>query len=384
MSQPPIVRTLALTRYNPPPNWPQPPAGWAPAPGWQPDPAWGPAPAGWPLWLSEAPSRWGWFTRHKLVTGAGIVALIAMISASVQAGGTSPAVHSQPRGPGVTAASSSTTSASAPTSSANSTSASAKPGTALAALAVLPVKGRAPMTNYSRDEFGQAWLDVDRNGCDTRNDVLRRDLTALTLKAGTNGCLVLSGTLHDPYTDRTLLFVRGAGTSNAVQIDHVVALGDAWQTGAQQLSLVQREGLANDPLNLLAVDAPNNLAKGDSDAASWLPPAHTYRCSYVARQIAVKRKYHLWVTSSEKVTMAGLLSTCPAKRMPTARPIALGGGKLGFVSQPSTSHTTTGLDPRFSTCAGANSHGYGPYYRGKDPEYYWYRDRDDDGIDCEP
>ena len=148
-----------------------------------------------------------------------------------------------------------------------------RPGTAVTTLATLTIKGRAPRTGYDRDLFGQAWADVDRNGCDTRNDILRRDLTRYTLKAGTHGCLVLKGTLNDPYTGTTISFVRGQGTSNAVQIDHVVALSDAWQKGAQQWSQTRRTAFANDPLNLLAVDGPTNLRKGDGDAATWLPPA---------------------------------------------------------------------------------------------------------------
>jgi hypothetical protein len=161
-------------------------------------------------------------------------------------------------------------------------------GTALAAVLLMNVKGRGPMTGYDRALFGQAWADVDRNGCDTRNDVLRRDLKSKTLKAGTNGCLVLSGVLRDPYTGHTIHFTRGSGTSTQVQIDHVVALADAWQLGAQQWTLARRTAFANDPLNLLAVGGAENEAKGDADAASWLPSAKIYRCSCVARQVAVK------------------------------------------------------------------------------------------------
>ncbi|GAA3757304.1 hypothetical protein GCM10022240_07630 [Microbacterium kribbense] len=197
-------------------------------------------------------------------------------------------------------------------------------GTALALLATVPVKGRAPKTGYDRPVvFGQAWKDVDRNGCDTRNDILRRDLTHVTVKAGTHGCLVLSGILNDPYTGATISFVRGEGTSNAVQIDHVVALMDAWQSGAQQLSQPQREALANDPLNLLAVDGPSNERKQASNAASWLPPNRGYRCAYVARQITVKAAYHLWVTAAEHDAMARILQTCPAQKPATAGTIAL-------------------------------------------------------------
>jgi len=188
-------------------------------------------------------------------------------------------------------------------------------GSALAVLATLRVKGRAPMTGYHRiADFGAAWLDVDRNGCDTRDDILRRDLTDPT----GSGCHVLRGVLDDPYTGDVIDFVRGVGTSTAVQIDHVVSLGDAWQTGAQQLSEAKRVDLANDPINLLAVDGPTNERKGDGDAATWLPPNTAFRCTYVAHQVGVKKAYGLWVTAAEKAAMARVLRTCPAMRAPAS------------------------------------------------------------------
>lgn len=174
----------------------------------------------------------------------------------------------------------------------------------------IPVKGRAPKTGYTRDAFGPAWADTNHNGCDTRNDILARDLAGETFKAGTNNCVVTSGTLADKYTGTTISFVRGQDTSSDVQIDHIVALSDAWQKGAQQLSVDQRKELANDPLNLLAADGPTNSAKGDKDAATWLPPNKSFRCEYVARQTAVKAKYSLWVTQAEHDAIAGILSGC--------------------------------------------------------------------------
>lgn len=188
---------------------------------------------------------------------------------------------------------------------------------ALEVLETLAVKGRAPKTGYERTEFGQAWADVDRNGCDTRNDMLSRDLTAKAFKPGTRDCLVLTGILADPYTAATIDFVRGSATSSAVQIDHVVALNDAWQKGAQQLTMAQRTAFANDPLNLLAVDGPSNQSKGAGDAATWLPPNKGYRCDYVARQISVKATYGLWVTQAEHDAMAGVLENCADVEVPT-------------------------------------------------------------------
>ncbi|RBQ14773.1 deoxyribonuclease [Spongiactinospora rosea] len=177
-------------------------------------------------------------------------------------------------------------------------------------LAGLTVKGRAPMTGFDRDEFGPAWADVDRNGCDTRNDVLKRDLENETFKKGTHDCIVLTGTLKDPYGGKTIEFERGPKTSMEVQIDHVVALADAWQKGAARWDEAKRRQLANDPLNLLAVDGPLNSQKGAGDAATWLPPRRAYRCDYVARQIDVKVKYDLWVTQAEKDAMGDTLSGC--------------------------------------------------------------------------
>lgn len=183
--------------------------------------------------------------------------------------------------------------------------------TASDVLASLPVKGPAPKTGYDRvADFGAAWLDVDGNGCDTRNDVLARDLTN-AVRAGT--CTVTSGTLDDPYTGTTITFTRGVTTSRAVQIDHVVALQNAWQSGAQQLDGHQRTLLANDPVNLLAVDGPTNEAKGSRNAASWLPPNKAFRCQYVARQVSVKAAYRLWVTPSEHDAMQRVLATCPGQ-----------------------------------------------------------------------
>ncbi|MFE4468413.1 HNH endonuclease family protein [Leifsonia sp. NPDC056824] len=179
---------------------------------------------------------------------------------------------------------------------------------ARAALAQLPVKGRAPATGYDRvARFGEAWLDVDKNGCDTRDDILARDLAAVTRRTD---CAVLTGTLNDPYTGRSIAFTRGVQTSALVQIDHVVALLDAWETGAQGLSQETRVQLANDPLALLAVDGATNQAKGAGDAATWLPPNRGFRCEYAARQVSVKAKYGLWVTAAEGTALKGILAGC--------------------------------------------------------------------------
>ena len=193
----------------------------------------------------------------------------------------------------------------------------ASPKTAEAVLETLAVKGRAPKTGYERSQFGPAWSDVDRNGCDTRNDILYRDLTSKVFKSGTHDCVVLSGILVDPYSGEKIKFVRGVGSSMGVQIDHVVALSNAWQTGAFKLSYDKRLAFANDPMNLLAVKGRLNSQKGDGDAATWLPPLKSIRCAYVAQQIVVKAKYGLWVTPPEKAAMKSLLEKCPGFKAPT-------------------------------------------------------------------
>jgi Protein of unknown function (DUF1524) len=174
----------------------------------------------------------------------------------------------------------------------------------------LAVKGRAPKTGYTRAQFGQTWADVNRNGCDTRNDILQRDLTNLSFRAGTRDCVVESGKLIDPYSGITINFIKGVKSSMEVQIDHVVALSNAWQTGAFKLTIEKRTQFANDPDNLLAVQGRLNSQKGDGDAATWLPPLKSYRCTYVAKQIAVKAKYGLWVTAPEKAAMKSILAKC--------------------------------------------------------------------------
>lgn len=179
---------------------------------------------------------------------------------------------------------------------------------ALQALNQLEVKGKAPKTGYSRSEFGDGWDSI--NGCTTRNIILHRDLTDVTVD---EVCRVVTGTLHDPYSGETILFSKEKSTD--VQIDHVVALSDAWQKGAQQLTKAQRQQLANDPLELLAVSGTQNQAKSDGDAATWLPKNKAFRCEYVARQIAVKKKYTLWVTDAEKQAMEGVLRSCPGQAL---------------------------------------------------------------------
>ena len=193
------------------------------------------------------------------------------------------------------------------------TTSSIKKGTTLSLLETLVVKGKAPKTGYSRSAFSH-WRDPDRNGCDARNDILNRDLISVVFKDDTGECKVVSGVLNDPYSGLPIEFTLG---KSDVDIDHVVALSHAWQVGAFQWSDAKRLEFANDPLNLLAVSARLNRQKGDADAATWLPPAKSYRCAYVSRQVVVKVKYGLWITAPEKSAIQRVLASCPNFKAPT-------------------------------------------------------------------
>ncbi|MFD4960588.1 DUF1524 domain-containing protein [Microbacterium sp. NPDC058389] len=259
--------------------------------------------------------------------------------------------------------------------------------TALAVLATLEVKGRAPKTGYDRDQFGQRWLDVDRNGCDTRNDILARDLTGATFSGP---CKVLTGVLADPYTGTTVDFVRGQGTSELVQIDHVVPLSDAWQKGAQQLTVDERASFANDPLNLLAVDGSANAKKRDGDAATWLPKNKSYRCAYVARQVSVKATYGLWVTQAEHDAMADVLNACPDEKAVTS---AYAAAPVEAAPEPAPPAEPAPAPPQpvpapapvevyYKNCDAARAAGAAPVHQGE-PGYGKHLDRDGDGIGCD-
>ncbi|WP_186626578.1 DUF1524 domain-containing protein [Rhodococcus sp. BP22] len=279
---------------------------------------------------------------------------------------------------------------------------------ALTLLATVPIKGRAPKTGYDREMFGQAWTDdvtveFGKNGCDTRNDLLRRDLTAITVKPGSNGCVILTGTLADTYTGTTINFVRGTDTSSAVQIDHIVALSNSWQTGAQQLDPATRQNFANDPRNLQAVDGPANQQKSDGDAATWLPSNKAYRCTYVARQVEVKAAYGLWVTQPEHDAITRVLGDCGgagpvAAPAPVAEPIAPAPAPAPVAPAPAPRPVPVAPAPApapaplveapapssvsYKNCAAVRAAGAAPIYAGQ-PGFSTKFDGDGDGVGCE-
>ncbi|WP_209370734.1 GmrSD restriction endonuclease domain-containing protein [Brevibacterium renqingii] len=258
-------------------------------------------------------------------------------------------------------------------------------GTAMAMLDELAVKGRAPKTGYDADLF--KWRsDADHNGCDTRNDVLRRDLTDITLKAGTKGCVVIAGALDDEYKGESYAFDR---SPNNIDIDHIVARSNAWQTGAAKFDEETLREFGNDPLNLLAVSSSLNRQKGDADAATWLPPHKAYRCEYVARQIAIKHKYELWVVKAEKSAMERVLSSCdeqPAFADDVSWPGPGDGDNVTTEQETkkpaeSKSERSSG-STYFKNCTAAREAGAAPVREG-DPGYGRHLDRDGDGIGCE-
>lgn len=433
-------------RYVSPPSWPAPPEGWVPPEGWTPPADWGPAPDGWVFWepvgavaspnplTGDAPSpgqgqaegrstaaggAMAWARRHKVLTGVGVLIVIGLVGSAFDSEpATKPVAKTDtvarpeptpdPTGQPTASPTPVVTAASTKAPTTNQLISAAEPKTALALLGTLLVKGRAPMTGYDRGEFGSAWADTNRNGCDTRNDILKRDLDDRAIKPGTNGCVILSGNLApDPYTATEIHFVRGGASE--VDIDHVVALGNSWATGAFQWADRKRLAFANDPLNLLAVQASANRQKGDGDAATWLPSNKAYRCAYVARQVAVKIKYALWVTMPERDAIAGVLSSCrtqpaPTGGNPTMAPFSSSSGGSTSTSSPKpavTESTTTSAVKVYANCDemhqdhphGVGRPGAADHTSGKpvtnfyvDAELYEAndgRDRDKDGIACE-
>lgn len=264
-------------------------------------------------------------------------------------------------------------------------------GTALAALGTLAVKGRAPMTGYDRDRFGPAWLDADRNGCDTRNDVLAHYLRDVTVES--NGCVVAAGAYDDPYTGSTIDYWQGHGA--LLDVDHVVSLGNGWVTGAFGWPIERRAAFANDPLNLLPADAGANRQKGDGDAATWLPANKSFRCRYVSRQVAVKSKYGLWVTAPEETAIERVLGSCPGEPLPgdtwdvptevdhdISDHVDGSGGALNGPAPPAPRSSADGAALPFSGCDAARAAGAAPVRRG-DPGYGEHLDGDGDGTGCE-
>lgn len=237
------------------------------------------------------------------------------------------------------------------------------------------------MVGYSRDLF-RHWTDANSNGCNARHEVLRRQNIVRPRPI----CTSQTGLWRSVYDTRTVVRAR------AMDIDHFVPLAEAWRSGANGWDNMTRERFANDlagPYSLIAVTATSNRAKGDKDPLAWLPPNRSWRCTYVARWVAVKVRWSLTWTVTERNRVNALLAACrPASRkviVPVKAPITVQPPSEDEGSDDTTGPVTPapGEDPRFETCSAAVAAGYGPYHRGIDAEYDWYRDGDGDGVVCE-
>lgn len=250
---------------------------------------------------------------------------------------------------------------------------------ALKVLSSLPVSSEVD-SGYSRELF-RHWIDAGGDGCDTREEVL----IAERISGSVVGCRVVGGRWRSLYD--------GAVTSNSssFDVDHMVPLKEAWDSGAWRWSAVTREDFANDlgyAHSLIAVSASSNRSKSDRDPTEWLPALG--RCAYAKYWIGVKYRWRLSVNPAEKSTLARVLAGCPplmvlpALATRTENPNAQTPGSTGSGGGLASGGDSGGqLDPRFDTCGEANAAGYGPYSRGQDPEYRWYIDRDSDGVACE-
>jgi hypothetical protein len=192
------------------------------------------------------------------------------------------------------------------------------PGTdVLDGLVIVPQRARG--YDYRRAAFGDAWDDNNsapggHNGCDTRDDILDRDLVEKTY-VSTKRCpqAVATGVLHDPYTSATIAFTRGAKVGAAVQIDHLVPLAYAWDMGARNWPDDMRLRFANDPANLLAVAGQVNQDKGDQGPGAWMPPNHAFWCQYAMQFTAVLRGYSLPVDQASADELRQAAATCPTR-----------------------------------------------------------------------
>ncbi len=235
-------------------------------------------------------------------------------------------------------------------------------------------------TGYNRDLFN-VWSDANGDGCDTRAEVLKLESASAVSAHGS--CTIDTGSWYSAYD--------GTWFTNAgdIDIDHFVPLKEAWVSGAWAWTGTTRAAFGNDlgyAASLLAVSASSNRSKSDQDPARWLPPNSEFYCDYVATWVGVKWRWNLTVDSLERDTVTRILSSCstltvavPERATVTINPNAVDGA-------PPVGGGGSGdgvVDPDFGTCTIAKANGYGPYIRGVDPEYEFYRDADKDGSVCE-
>jgi hypothetical protein len=227
-------------------------------------------------------------------------------------------------------------------------------------------------SGYERSKF-RLWVDADRDCQDTRDEVLAAESLVRV-----HGCDIQTGKWRSYYD--------GVGTrsSTAFDIDHLVPLAEAWDSGARGWSADTRERYANDlgdPRTLVAVSAGSNRSKSDKDPAEWMP-AHA-RCRYVRQWVAVKLRWSLTVDPTERRALLAQGSPCSNSLITVRLARLVRAGSTSAATTTSTSTANVGLDPRFAYCYQAIAAGYGPYSRGRDAEYAWYTDGDSDGMVCE-
>lgn len=236
-------------------------------------------------------------------------------------------------------------------------------------------------SGYEREKFNH-WVDADGDCQDARDEVLRAEST----KKARGRCEVTKGAWHSAYDDVTLKRPGG------LDIDHMVPLKEGWESGADAWTSEERETYANDlgdPRALIAVTAASNRSKSDQDPADWMPDARSYHCTYVADWVAVKIRWSLYADPAEQAALADVAAGCDnpeiTVRLAQDEPPGNGGDQSGGPESSPDGSTggSGGDDPRFGTCAKATDEGYGPYEKGRDLEYEWYRDGDGDGSVCD-
>lgn len=249
-------------------------------------------------------------SRHKAFIVLGLIVLVIVINFFARGGNDNNAIStSSPTTSTVPAESQTPQSAPTQESTAPTDTASTPAPTGTVALTYTVVPDFVKDGSYERDAFGTPWKDVDHNGCDTRNDILKRDLTNAVYEPG-DTCVIESGVLNDPYTGKVINFERGRSTSSAIQGDHKIPLGYAWYAGARNWTDEQREALANDPENVIAVDGPANGSKSDDGPGAWMPPNTSYACTYVTNFAKVAEKYNLSIQQSDDAKIREVLATC--------------------------------------------------------------------------
>ena len=233
---------------------------------------------------------------------------------------------------------------------------------------------------YNRDYF-KHWVDANHNGCNTRYEVL---IAEASIKPRiSSGCYLSGGKWISKYDG--VVFV----SPKQMDIDHMVPLAEAWASGAFKWSASTREAFANDlgySRSLIGVSASSNRSKSDKDPYLWMPPKGAFACQYVDDWIAVKYRWGLSVDSTERADLLRKIVNCGKRAYLATPPKAAvrfsSSGNSSSNSNPAPTRNS-GQDPHFTSCKLAKASGYGPYHRGQDSEYSWYRDGDSDGIVCE-